>query len=150
DQYDTPASRWLVVHDYGQVLGGLRLTPTTARCGIYSYMIRDAQRGLLDSIPFDLLDFPAPVDPHIWEVTRGFVLQSVPSSIRRRVHARMVLEMARVSRELGIHQMLALLPTNWRRWAARCDLDMKAAGRIMQMDGTDYQAVVIQFASHLH
>ena len=48
DQYDTPASRWVVVHDeFGRVLAGNRLTPTTTRCGIYSYMIRDAQRGLL-------------------------------------------------------------------------------------------------------
>jgi N-acyl-L-homoserine lactone synthetase len=46
DQYDTPASRWVVVHDEtGKVLAGNRLTPTTHGCGIYSYMIRDAQRG---------------------------------------------------------------------------------------------------------
>jgi hypothetical protein len=29
---------------------------------------------------------------------------------------RMVQEMARTARELGITQMLALLPTNWTRW----------------------------------
>jgi N-acyl-L-homoserine lactone synthetase len=150
DQYDTPASRWLAVHEYGQVLGGLRMTPTTARCGIYSYMIRDAQRGLLDTIPSDLLDFEAPVDPRIWEVTRGFVMQSVPSSIRRGVHFRMVQEMSRTAREYGITQMLALLPTNWTRWAARCRLDMSAAGRVMDLDGIDYQAVSIRFASTLH
>lgn len=150
DQYDTPASRWLAVHEYDQVLGGLRLTPTTARCGIYSYMIRDAQRGLLDSIPIDLLNFEAPVDPQIWEVTRGFVVNSVPASIRRGVHGRMVVEMARTARELGITQMLALLPTNWKRWAARCELDMRAAGRVMNLDGIDYQAVTIRFATHLH
>ena len=34
DQYDTPASRWIAVHSHGEVLGGMRLTPTTARCGI--------------------------------------------------------------------------------------------------------------------
>ena len=40
DQYDTPVSRWLAVHDdTGRVLAGVRLTPTTARCGIYSYMV---------------------------------------------------------------------------------------------------------------
>jgi N-acyl-L-homoserine lactone synthetase len=56
DQYDTPASRWVVVHDdEGRVLAGNRLTPTTTTCGIYSYMIRDAQRGLLDTIPSTLL-----------------------------------------------------------------------------------------------
>jgi len=34
DQYDTPASRWVAVHEFGQVLAGVRLTPTTARCGV--------------------------------------------------------------------------------------------------------------------
>ena len=150
DQYDTPASRWIAVHDMGQVLGGVRLTPTTARCGVYSYMIRDAQRGLLDTIPVDLLDTEAPVDPQIWEVTRGFVLHSVPAAIRRRVHARMVVEMARSAREMGITRMLALLPTNWNRWASRCNLHMQAAGRVMNMDGIDYQAVSLRFARQMH
>jgi N-acyl-L-homoserine lactone synthetase len=150
DQYDTPASRWLAVHEYGEVLGGVRLTPTTARCGIYSYMIRDAQRGLLDSIPQDLLAFEAPVDPQIWEVTRGFVLHSVPAAQRRRVHMRMVQEMARTARELGITQMLALLPTNWTRWGSRCSLDIQAAGRIMNLDGIDYQAVSLRLSGHMH
>jgi N-acyl-L-homoserine lactone synthetase len=150
DQYDTPASRWVAVHDFGQVLGGVRLTPTTARCGIYSYMIRDAQKGILDTIPSDLLDFEAPVDPNVWEATRGFVSQSVPANRRRIVHARMVMEMARTARELGITQMLALLPTNWTRWAARCNLDMKAAGRVMTLDGIDYQAVTLRIAAQLH
>ena len=34
DQYDTPASRWVAVHEFGQVLAGVRLTPTTARCAV--------------------------------------------------------------------------------------------------------------------
>ena len=55
DQYDTPASRWIAVHEAGEVLAGVRLTPTTAKVGMYSYMIRDAQRELLDTIPSNLL-----------------------------------------------------------------------------------------------
>ncbi len=55
DQYDTPQSRWIAVHHLGDVLAGIRLTPTTARCGIYTYMIRDAQLGLLE---FDSLRPP--------------------------------------------------------------------------------------------
>ncbi len=150
DQYDTPASRWVAVHDEGRILGGMRLTPTTARCGIYTYMIRDAQKGLLDTIPSDLLDFEAPVASNIWEVTRGFVSHDVPASIRRRVHGRMVLEMAQAARELGATQMLALLPANWTRWAGRCNLPMKAAGRLMLMDDIKYQAVSMNFAHQLH
>src|SRR6056297_4216552 len=85
DQYDTPASRWIAVHEFGHVLAGVRLTPTTARCGIYSYMIRDAQRGLLDSIPANLLDKPAPIADHIWDANRLFVAEGVETDIRREV-----------------------------------------------------------------
>lgn len=150
DQYDTPQSRWLAVHESGRVLAGVRLTPTTARCGIYSYMIRDAQNGLLDSIPCDLLDGPAPQDEVTWEVTRGFVVAGIPASMRQKVRMRLVLEMLRTSRTEGIGRMLALLPSNWGRWAARCKLDMKPAGRNMNMGGIDYQAVWIDFAKQLH
>lgn len=151
DQYDTPQSRWLAVHsNSGQVLAGVRLTPTTARCGVYSYMIRDAQNGLLDSIPSDLLYHDAPVEEGTWEVTRGFVAHDIPASIRHKVRMRLVLQMLRTSREEGIRRMLALLPSNWDRWAARCSLDMRAAGRNMNMGGIDYQAVWIDFSTQLH
>jgi len=50
DQYDTPVSRWLAVHDdTGRVLAGVRLTPTTARCGIYSYMVIPPFVGLFET-----------------------------------------------------------------------------------------------------
>lgn len=151
DQYDTPVSRWLAVHDHaGQVLAGVRLTPTTARCGVYSYMIRDAQRGLLESIPDDLMHSEAPVDEATWEVTRGFVAHDLPAAMRQRVRIKLVHQMLRTSREEGIGRMLALLPSNWGRWAARCSLDMKAAGRNMNMGGIDYQAVWIDFSTQLH
>jgi N-acyl-L-homoserine lactone synthetase len=151
DQYDTPESRWLAVHDdAGRVLAGARLTPTTARCGIYSYMIRDAQRGLLESIPADLLFAPAPVDAATWEVTRGFIGADIPAALRHRVRMKLVLQLRRTSREEGIRRMIALLPSNWNRWAARCRLDMQAAGRNMNMGGIDYQAVWIDFAGSLH
>lgn len=151
DQYDTPASRWLAVHDGGgQVLAGVRLTPTTHICGMYSYMIRDAQMGLLDSIPHDLLYESAPVDGQIWEVTRGFVTADLPAAQRQRVRLQLVLQMLRTAREEGITKMIALLPANWNRWAARCKLDMAAAGRPMNMGGINYQAVWIDFQPNLH
>ena len=150
DQYATPQSRWIAVHHLGEVMAGVRLTPTTARCGIYSYMIRDAQMGLLETIPQDLLFENAPVAPHVWEVTRGFVAHNIPSTIRRKVHTRLVMEMVRASRAEGINQMVALLPSNWSRWAKRCALDMAPAGRVMDMGGINYQAVSLDFTAHLH
>ncbi len=150
DQYDTPASRWIAIHEYGEVYAGIRLTPTTARCGIYSYMIRDAQRGLLGTIPQDLLYEEAPVDPNIWESTRVFVSHQTPQRIRRRVHAYMVGAMLKSARELGATRIIALTAANWPRWFGRCGLDAQAAGRPMFIDDGDYQCVNINLSSKLH
>lgn len=151
DQYDTPASRWVVVHDeLGQVLAGNRLTPTTARCGIYSYMIRDAQRGLLDTIPSNLLYEEAPVAENIWESSRLFVSHSVPASMRRRVHATLIAELGRAARELGASYCLTLLAANWPRWSKRVGVEMQAMGPVLTIDGVENQVVAMDFSSNLH
>ena len=151
DQYDTPASRWVAVHDdTGRVLAGARLTPTTAQCGIYSYMVRDAQRGVLDTIPQDLLYDDAPVDPAIWEVTRGFIGHDIPNSIRLRVRLLLTGQIVKAGRELNARKMIALLPANWNRWSKRAKLDVTAAGRVMDMGGIEYQAVWFDLADKLH
>lgn len=151
DQYDTPASRWVVVHnEYGKVLAGNRLTPTTARCGIYSYMIRDAQRGLLDSIPLDLLYEEAPVADHIWESSRLFVAHDVAAGIRRKVHARLISEIGKSSRQLGASTCLTLLAANWPRWAPRVNVDMVGMGPVMSIDDEDCQVVSMDFSRQLN
>ena len=151
DQYDTPASRWVVVHDeFGRVLAGNRLTPTTTRCGIYSYMIRDAQRGLLDTIPAHLLDDEAPVAETIWESSRLFVAHDVPAGIRRRVHAQLISELGGTSRSLGASHCLTLLAATWPRWADRVGVKMKAMGPVMEIDGIDNQVVLMDFTQAFH
>jgi len=150
DQYDTPASRWIAIHNLGEVYAGIRLTPTTARCGIYSYMIRDAQRGLLGTIPQDLLYKEAPVDENTWESTRVFVSHATPERIRRRVHAYMVAAMLKSARELGANRLIALTAANWPRWFGRCGLEAKEIGRQMFIDDGDYQCVSIDLTSKLH
>jgi len=151
DQYDTPASRWVVVHDeLGQVLAGNRLTPTTARCGIYTYMIRDAQRGLLDTIPPHLLYEEAPVGATVWESSRLFVSNNVPAGMRRRVHAQLVTALASAARNVGATQCLTLLNANWPRWAGRVGVDMTAMGPVMEIDGVNNQVVSMNFSSNLH
>lgn len=151
DQYDTPASRWVVVHDEnGKVLAGNRLTPTTARCGIYTYMIRDAQRGLLDTIPADLLYDEAPVTERIWESSRLFVAHDTPAGIRRQVHARLIAELGNSARHLGATHCLTLLAANWPRWAGRVGVDMTAMGPVMTIDGIENQVVSMNFSNSLH
>ena len=151
DQYDTPASRWVVVHDgEGKVLAGNRLTPTTTRCGIYSYMIRDAQRGLLDTIPANLLHDEAPVADHIWESSRLFVSHDVPSSIRRRVHAQLIAQLGETVRGLGASHCLTLLAATWPRWADRVGVKMQGMGPVMEIDGIENQVVLMDFSQTVH
>ncbi len=150
DQYDTPASRWIAVHDHGEVLGGMRLTPTTARCGIYSYMIRDAQHGLINTIPQDLLYEEAPVAANIWESTRVFVSHKAPMSIRRRIHAMMVREMVNAARANGASGIIALTAGNWERWYGRCGLTARAVGPMLTIDDAEFQCVIIDVPPTAH
>lgn len=150
DQYDTPASRWVAVHDNGQVLAGIRLTPTTHRCGIYSYMIRDAQDGLLPNIPTNLLFEEAPVGDHIWESSRVFVSDTVPSNLRLRVQLQLRHEMVIAARTLGATTVLGLIPENSRRLGRRVGLECEPAGPILDFDGLDCICVSISMGTNLH
>ena len=150
DQYDTPASRWIAVHENGEVLAGVRLTPTTARVGMYTYMIRDAQRGMLDSIPSDLMDFEAPVDPKIWEASRIFVSNAVPARLRKKVQGDLMYEMIRTARSLGAQKIIAFGPAVWPRWIGRLGLRAKPAGPIMELDGVRVQVAVMDLDPRLH
>ena len=151
DQYDTPASRWVVVHDEtGKVLAGNRLTPTTHACGIYSYMIRDAQRGLLETIPANLLHDRAPTADHIWESSRLFVAHDTPAAIRRRVHAQLISQLGDTVRSLGATHCLTLLSATWPRWADRVGVKMREMGPVLVIDGVENQVVEMDFSGTKH
>ena len=151
DQYDTPASRGVVVHDEtGKVLAGNRLTPTTHACGIYSYMIRDAQRGLLETIPANLLHDRAPTAEHIWESSRLFVAHDTPAAIRRRVHAQLISQLGDTVRSLGATHCLTLLSATWPRWADRVGVKMREMGPVLVIDGVENQVVEMDFSGTKH
>lgn len=142
DQYDTPQSRWLAVQDEdGSVLASLRLTPTTAQSGVYSYMVRDAQNGLLDNLPSDLLDGQAPVDKTTWEVSRGFIAGNLPFQRRQSVRDGLLRQLLKTCQEENISDMLALLPASWQKWARKSGLEMRGAGRVFALNGTKYQTM---------
>jgi N-acyl-L-homoserine lactone synthetase len=150
DQYDTPASRWVAVHEPGGVLAGLRLTPTTHRCGIYTYMIKDAQEGHLGTIPRDLLFGEAPVSPTVWECTRGFIAPHVEGRERMRVHQRLNEEMVRAAREVGATSVLAIVPATAPRLLRRVGLDVTLAGPVRDIGGVDNVVVDISMQSKMH
>lgn len=69
DQYDNPTAWYSLCVRDGEVLGGTRVMPTTSRWGKHSYMLRDAQQGVLDSIPPQAMPSDI-VSPFVWEMTR--------------------------------------------------------------------------------
>ncbi|MGB3556740.1 MAG: acyl-homoserine-lactone synthase [Jannaschia sp.] len=150
DQYDTPASRWVAVHEHGRILAGARLTPTTHRCGIYSYMIRDAQKGLLGTIPSDLLNEEAPVADHVWELSRGFVCDDVPAAIRMRVQMQLVAEVVGSARALGATSILGLVSPILSRLGRRVGLECMPAGPMLEIDGSPCHCVGVSLAAKLH
>ncbi|WP_372838370.1 acyl-homoserine-lactone synthase [Phaeovulum sp.] len=150
DQYDTPASRWIAVHDGEDVLAGIRLTPTTAKCGMYTYMIRDAQKGMLEGIPSNLLYDEAPVDPNIMESSRVFVSTSVPANLRIKVQTDLMLELINTSRSLGARQILGLVPAVWSRWIGRLNMKAEPAGPVMEIDGARVQVAMMTLGNELH
>jgi N-acyl-L-homoserine lactone synthetase len=151
DQYDTPASRWVAVHDNcGRIMAGVRLTPTTHRCGVYTYMIRDAQLGLLETIPRDLLWDIAPVGAHIWESSRVFVCNDVPAKLRMRVQMQLIGEMVRSARQLGASEVIGLIPAHSPRLARRVGLDCVPAGPVLDIDGSESVCVTISMQTKMH
>lgn len=143
DQYDTPACKWIAVHNGADVLAGVRLMPTTVKVGMYSYMIRDAQRGLLPNIPDYLLDFDAPVDPEVWEATRIFVSRSVPATRRTQVQLELMQALISEARESGAKKILAFGPAVWPRWLGRLNLVASPAGPKIMLDGVTVQTAIM-------
>jgi N-acyl-L-homoserine lactone synthetase len=151
DQYDTPASSWIAVHEGERVLAGVRLTPTTARCGMYSYMVRDAQKGMLESIPDTLLFEEAPIDPKVLDATRVFVSKDVPAEQRMDVQTRLMAKLIETAREMGAREVLGLVPAVWPRWIRRLGLVAQPAGPVMLVDGLPVQVARMDLSNtHRH
>ena len=149
DQYDTPACRWVVLHEFGEVYAGVRLLPTTAECGTYTYMLRDAQRGILKGMPTDLLFFEAPVKPHIWEASRFFITETVPSSRRIAVQQELFGQMAIIAKENGATSILGIVPAIWSRWSRRLGVDATPVGAKFSISGMESQSVLFNINQHM-
>ena len=146
DQYDTPQSRSVVIHEYGRVLAGVRLLPTTAQCGCYSYMLRDAQRGLLPNIPEYILYEPAPVVAHVWEATRLFVTKNEPAERRLVIQAKLIKAMANAATQQGATHVIGIVPAAFQRWMNRLGLSALPVGPKLNSSGDHTQAAVMYVA----
>lgn len=142
DQYDNPHCRWVILHEFGEVLGGVRLIPTTARCGIYSYMLRDAQKGILPDLPRDVLFFDAPVEHSVWEATRFFITDAVPARRRLTIRHLLFRKMIETGIDNGASHILGIVPYVWTRWSRPLGVTATPIGAKFSIDGTQSQAVL--------
>ncbi|MFV1614011.1 acyl-homoserine-lactone synthase [Phaeobacter sp. JH20_36] len=140
DQYDTPESIYCAVHDGMAVLGGFRLTPTTAQCMNTSYMLRDAQLGLLPGLPSNVLDDAAPQDPGIWEVSRFFVEDTLGARDRMRVRRLLEQGFARFARDWNIDTFLCITSVTAALLMRRASLSISSAGPRFEAGGEICQA----------
>ena len=140
DQYDTPESIYCSIHEGMTVYGGFRVTPTTAHCINASYMLRDAQLGLLPDLPLGILDEPAPQDPRTWEVSRVFIDDTLSSSERMRVRDELGLNFARLAKEWNINAFLCLTSVSAALLMRRAGLKASPAGPRFEAGGEICQA----------
>lgn len=140
DQYDTPESIYCVIHDGMTVYGGFRVTPTTAHCVNTSYMLRDAQLGLLPDLPLDVLDELAPQDPRTWEVSRVFIGDTLSSRERMRVRDELGLNFARLAKERNINAFLCITSVAAALLMRRAGLKFSPAGPRFEAGGETCQA----------
>ena len=150
DQYDTPASRWVTVHDGDRVMAAMRLTPTTHRCGVFSYRIRDAQRGLVDGIDSNPLFEDAPVADYVWECSRLFVAPDLTPAQTVRAWRHLATELMRAARAVGASTMIGMLTTDVVDRARRAGLDLAEAGPTVTVNGKSAVCVRASMQAALH
>lgn len=125
EQYDDPATAYIVAHENAQVLGGARLVRTDRRFGIYSYMIRDAHLKNLPGLPEDLCEDEPPVSQSIWELTRFMSLNNL------RVGEAILRNADRWLKEQGANTCLFLGPPAFMRMAKRMGYCPRPMGKIV-------------------
>lgn len=141
DQYDTPHSRIVLVTLGKRIVAGMRLIPSTARVGIYSYMLRDAQDGKLPGLPDTVLSQKAPVSETVWEGSRVFILPDIPRKLRYKVREMLLHEMLLECRRNGVDEVICLVPTWWPKLRLH-GISIHAIGPEIDIGGP-YQAVCI-------
>ena len=100
DQYDTPASRYLVYHTPdGQALGVSRLAPTTLSC-----MLKDLWPNLVENK--DLLQSDS-----VWEGTRYCIAKDLPPPLRQRIVHEMACAYLEFGLVMGLSKIIGLMPT---------------------------------------
>lgn len=142
EQYDHFGTTYVVaeVASTGEVVGGARLlrtdqsSPSGSGRISYSYMIRDAHKGLLDDLPIDLSSAEPPVDSRTWELTR--LISRGTAHVGEAILARVQSFLA----ETGAERCLFLGPRSFMRMASRMGFDPVPLGRVVENGSGRYIA----------
>ena len=133
DQYDTPASRYLVYHtDEGRALGVSRLTPT-----VLSSMLRDLWPHLVQ-------DKSVLRCERVWEGTRYCVDKDASPEIRQRIIHEMACAYLEFGLKLGLKKIIGLMPTYiYRSVFERPGIEMEYLGPVEAIGRHKCRAVAI-------
>lgn len=139
DWYDRPGAQWIIVIEDGHCVGGARLLQTSAPSyGRETYMLKDAQEGLIHGIPQEMLPDNLPNDPKIFEATRFFVRRDLSPKRAMAVQKEIVAKTAETARELGGEQLLALMPCKIYRIFRRFGFAVEEHEVTAEIDGTPH------------
>ena len=133
DQYDTPASRYLVYHtEDGRALGVSRLTPTSLSCmlkDLWPQMVSD--KSLLQS-------------PLIWEGSRYCVAKDVTPVLRQQIVNELACAYLEFGLRFGLDKIIGLMPTFiYRSVFERPGIKMERLGDVRELGGFKCRAVAI-------
>lgn len=128
DQYDNPLAHYSLVLRGERVIGGARCMPTTSRWGAHTYMLRDALRGELSSIPPEVM--PADIaTPEVWECTRLVMSEEVAGHAERATCLTLIVDgLVRTARSRGAEALVSLSPLPLMRGLRQLGFDAHRLG----------------------
>lgn len=129
DQYDTPATVYLVYHVQGAVLGVSRLLPIRQAC-----MIKDLWPEMVE-------DKSILGARNIWEGTRFCIEKDLQAVERRRIAQELVLSYLEFGIQEGIDKIIGVMPKLVLRTVfGACGIDYSPLGATKVIDGIPIQA----------
>jgi N-acyl-L-homoserine lactone synthetase len=123
DQYDTPATTYLVWQDNeGVVRGSVRLVPTDR-----PYMIKEIWPDLIETVPL-------PQSLSVWEATRFCIDKSVPYEQRQRIKHELVLAFVEFGLRNDIREMVGTMPPKlWDSVFVKSGWDITYLGKVKDL-----------------
>lgn len=133
DQYDTPATAYLIYQSSnGDVLGVNRLNPTQQCC-----MLKDLWPDMVD-------DKTLLRDEMVWEGTRYCISKAVSPGLRQQIIHEMAIAYLEFGLEKGIKKIIGMMPTYiYRSVFERPGIEMDYLGRVVVVGRHKVRAVAI-------